>query len=286
MPSPLKALWQRWRRPPAAQPQLLILGAQKAGTTTLFDMLDGVGPFKGSTTKEVGFFSKDLFFNKGMDWYGEHFAQAGTSGIGFEATPEYLYYDFVARRVQEHLPQARFVVLLREPAARCLSAWNMFRSFNQHQPQAIYDHFTQWSNPDVRETMRQLLFTSEFPSFEQSVDTELAAMADPSAVSEPSFVRRGLYADQIDRYLKLFDRNRFLFLEQRELNEPRMVADAIGSLMDVRIDPQALKVQASNQGDYGRPDAAVDATMARLRDFYRPHNERLFQIIGRRFDWS
>ncbi len=281
----LKQLWESWRQPPPQQPRLLILGAQKAGTTTLFDMLDGVGPFRGSTTKEIGFFSKDAFYQRGMPWYLGHFGAAGTNGIGFEATPEYLYYDFVAPRIREQLPQARFVVLLREPAARCFSAWNMFRLFNRDQPQTIYEHFTQWANTDAREPLKQLLFTQPFPGFAACVETELSGLDGQPATPEPSFVRRGLYADQIERYLSLFDRDRFLFLEQNELNDPVRVASGIGKLMGTEINPLALKVQSSNQGEYGSTDEEVTRCMERLRSFYRPHNDRLFRLIGRSFDW-
>ena len=281
----LRQLWEGWRHQPPQQPRLLILGAQKAGTTTLFDMLDGVGPFKGSSTKEIGFFSKDVFYERGMPWYRGHFSAAGADGIGIEATPEYLYYDFVASRIREHLPQARFVVLLREPAARCFSAWNMFRSFNRDQPQTIYEHFTQWANADAREPLKQLLFTQPFPAFAACVESELSCLDGQASAPEPSFVRRGLYADQIERYLSLFDRNRFLFLEQSELNDPVRVAKGIGELMGTEIDPLALKVQSSNQGEYGATDEELARCMVRLRDFYRPHNERLFRLIGRSFDW-
>ena len=47
----------------------------------------------------------------------------------------------------------------------------------------------------------------------------------------------------------------------------------------------ALKVQSSNQGEYGSTDEEVTHCMERLRAFYRPHNERLFRLIGRSFDW-
>lgn len=279
--------WLRWRQGVKAQPQLVILGAQKAGTTTLFDMLDGVGPFRGSTTKEVGYFSKDVYFSKGDVWYRSHFNHhASANGIGFEATPEYLYYDFVPSRIRECLPLARFVVLLREPAQRSLSAWNMFQAFNRDQPQVIYDHFIQHANPNAREPLRRLLFASDFPSFESCVESELACM-DRNELSppEPSFVGRGLYVEQIERYLTLFDRSRFVFLEQRELNDPRRVASAIGELMETKLDPGSLKVQVSNRGDYESHSASVDATLARLRAFYQPYNERLFSLIGRTFDW-
>lgn len=267
------------------QPKLLILGAQKAGTTTLFDMLDGVGPFRGSSTKEVGFFSKDMFYERGMTWYLTHFTGAVSDHIGFEATPEYLFYNFVAKRIHEHLPDARFVVLLREPASRCFSAWNMFRTFNRDQPQAIYDHFTQFANPEAREPIKRLLFADVFPSFEACIDSELAAMDDPTALPEPSFVRRGLYAQQLEVYFKLFGRNRFLFLEQSELNDPFFVAAAVGKLMGIKLDPSNFVVQASNQGEYSPSGKLFDATMTRLREFYKPHNEQLFHLIGREFNW-
>jgi hypothetical protein len=50
-------------------PQLLIIGAQKAGTTTLYDILNRLPNFCGSIEKEPGFFIKDVLYEQGSEWY-------------------------------------------------------------------------------------------------------------------------------------------------------------------------------------------------------------------------
>lgn len=266
-------------------PKLLILGSQKAGTTTLFDMLDGAGQLKGASTKEIGYFSKDAFYNKGLTWYESFFPTHDSNLIGFEATPEYLYYDFVPERIKRTLPDAKFIVLLREPAARCLSAWNMFRLFNRDQPQAIYEHFTQYANKEARLPLKELLFAKEFPSLESCIEHELSIVNSITAPPEPSFVRRGLYAQQIQRYLELFDRERFVFLEQGDLNDLKIVSHQIEKLMGIELDTAKLKNLSSNQGEYNLSDTKTNTTLDKLRHFFQPYNEQLFNLIGRRFDW-
>ncbi len=52
------------RKLPQNVPSFLIIGAQKAGTTTLFDILDHLKPFQGSVIKEIHFFDQDENFKK------------------------------------------------------------------------------------------------------------------------------------------------------------------------------------------------------------------------------
>ena len=120
----LQAIERRMRLGTA--PDLLIVGAQKAGTTSLFNYLDARRDFLGAQRKEVRFFNQVERFARGTPWYERHF-DGRRSGLHFEATPEYLYHPDAAARIQAHYPNVRIVIILREPVARAYSAWNMYR---------------------------------------------------------------------------------------------------------------------------------------------------------------
>lgn len=268
-------------------PQLLIIGVQKAGTTTLFDMLNCCSNFCGSYDKETGFFIKDVFYKQGHEWYLKQFEQCRRDAIKFEGTPAYIYHPDAAKRIFLFNKHMKFIVVLREPATRCYSAWNMFRRFNESSPNQIFEQFTQYANPSDKDAIRNLLFTEHFPSFKQAVEDDIERYLSRSGDIEPSFVRRGIYFEQIANYLQYFSLDDFLFLEQRELNLPVALFQKISDFLNVAIDVGSVNNPIlSNVGDYLDISADNEETFLLLRDFYRPHNETLFSQIGIRYDWN
>ena len=268
-------------------PKLLILGVQKAGTTTLFEMLNRIPDFCGSNEKETGFFIRDKFYKQGMEWYLRQFQSCSHAAIKFEATPAYIYHPDAPKRIYEFNNEMKFIIVLREPVARCYSAWNMFRRFNESMADQIFTQFTQHANSPEREAIRNLLFAEHFPSFKQAVMEDLERYISKSTHIEPSFVRRGIYCEQVANYFQYFSLNDFLFLEQRELNDPAAVLQKVSKFLSVEIDLRlVINPMVSNLGDYLNCDAETGETLQLLRDFYKPYNEMLFSQIGIHYDWN
>lgn len=272
-------------------PGLLILGTAKAGTSTLFRILDSLPEFNGSEKKELRFFSMTCFHRKGPGWYHSRFNQ-NTPGLKFEATPHYLYFPAVPKRVyayqQKMKTDLKFIVLLRNPAERCYSAWNMHRSFYEKNPMDIINTHYRYYNRDIRKSLSQLLTAGEFPSFEQSVKEDLQRLKGGSKLLEPSYVRKGLYSEQIARWLKWFDRGKFLFFETRDLADADNACRQIGTFLNIRLSPvpDHLKNKAMNKGSYSPLTAETENTIKKLKEFYYPYNEKLFSILGKRYDWN
>lgn len=269
------------------KPKFLIIGVQKAGTTTLFNLLDSVPGFCGSSVKEIGYFTKDVFYQKGESWYSKQFWKCGRNSVKFEATPAYLYYPDAPKRIYSFNHDMKFIVLLREPAARCYSAWNMFRTFNESTADQIFNQFIQYADPPAKEALSKLLFSESFPSFSQAVTDDIERYVSKSSDIEPSFVRRGLYWEQISNYLNYFKLDNFLFLEQGELNHPATALQKVSDFLNVKIDLDSINdPMPSNIGDYLSYDAETEETILMLREFYNPHNEKLFNQIGVRYNWN
>lgn len=268
-------------------PQFLIIGAQKAGTTTLFDLLNGCPNFCGSSDKEPGFFAKDVFYKQGKEWYVKQFERCSRDTIKFEATPVYLYHPDAPKRIYSFNSHMKFIVVLREPATRCYSAWNMYRRFNESSPNQIYEKYVQHSNPSTKAAITNLLFTKNFPSFKQAVEDDIERYLSRSVDTEPSFVRRGIYFEQIANYLHYFSLDDFLFLEQRELNAPVALLQKISDFLNVTINASPVdNPMSSNVGDYVGERAEIEETLLLLRKFYKPHNDKLFSQIGIHYDWN
>lgn len=116
------------QRSPAAQPApsgplpgFLILGAPKAGTTTLAAWWDQHPQGYTAPEKEVEFYSSH--YDRGLDWYAGRFAGAQPGQIGCDGSPHYLYDDASLDRIAATLPEVRLLVVLREPVARAWSHW-------------------------------------------------------------------------------------------------------------------------------------------------------------------
>ncbi|HWI56250.1 MAG TPA: sulfotransferase domain-containing protein, partial [Bacillota bacterium] len=148
------------------RPDFLILGAQKAGTSSLEFFLSQHPQIKCARTKEVGFFSRDQLFQSGPGWYARQFPRRNWPGtLLFEATPEYLYYPFAAERIREFDPRMKCLILLRNPVNRAFSAWNMYRQFHsdpQIKAQTIREYL-EGTKPEVLRPLLELLDRPQFP---------------------------------------------------------------------------------------------------------------------------
>ena len=102
-------------------PDFLGLGVQKGGTTSLHCLLEQHPQVFLPSVKEVHYFS--LNFASGEAWYRSQFASAEPEQRCGEITPYYLFHPQAAARVREALPQAKLIVLLRDPVERTLSQY-------------------------------------------------------------------------------------------------------------------------------------------------------------------
>jgi hypothetical protein len=272
------------------RPDFLIVGAQKAGTSALGFFLNQHPRIKCARRKEVGFFNRDKFYALGPAWYARQFPRRlWPGGLLFEATPEYLYYPFVAERIFQFNPRIKLIVLLRNPVERAFSAWNMFKQIHSDPrvKEATIQDYLEDANPEIKAPLLELLRRPEFPAFQDCVQAEIEALrAGRPQPLEPSFVRRGLYAEQVDRFYRLFPRENIFVLESAELRADQAMclnralrflgAKETGwedkDLRDQHVRPRALEME--------------QRTSALLREFFAPHNARLCPLLGREFNWE
>ncbi len=148
-------------------PDFLIIGAAKAATTALSNMLaqhPQAGIVQG---KEPHFFSRDAVYARGWPWYQSLYAHcAGRSAVG-DASTSYSrirYFPEVVPRILAHAPEVKIIYMVRHPLERMVSAYverlgspgapNVFRSINEavsQQPMIIdssrywevFDHYRQ-----------------------------------------------------------------------------------------------------------------------------------------------
>lgn len=273
------------------RPAFIVPGAQKCGTTAVAVYLARHPRIQVATTKEPDFFSRDArYHGLGTEGYRRLFPRGRRRSLKgqlfFEASVSYLTSPVAPERMAAFDPSLRFVVMVRNPAARAYSAWNWYRTLVTVPRQR--DRFEAWledHNAQDRAAGIELLSTSGFPSFGEAIERELDSIDrhGPSPTL-PALITGGLYALHLERFLAVFPREHFLVVEDRELaDDAAATLNRILTFLGVPArewDESFAKVFV---GDYEQsPDGAV---LERLRAFYEPHNRRLFELVGRSFDW-
>lgn len=253
-----------WR----ALPDFIIIGAQKAGTTTVYDNLLKHPQVMPADIKEVHFF--DTHWQAGVNWYRAHFARrgemrAGQGAVTGEGSPYYLFHPLVAERVKQVVPQAKLIVVLRNPVDRAYSHY-------QHE---------------VRRGREPLSFEQAIEAEPQRLAGELKkVLGDASynsfALQHFSYVERGKYAEQLERWFAVFPREQFLVISSDELNKSfeatmQQVFGFLG-LSGQQID----RPKRSNVGSYEKMSGE---TRVRLTELFKPQNARLEELLGRKFGW-
>ncbi len=100
------------------------IGAQKAGTSTLYRLLRDHPQIRIPSSKEDPIFDRDTSADLVREYLDERFADPGTARCG-TVTPQYLSDPATAGRLHRFVPDAKIVVLLRDPVARAYSHYKM-----------------------------------------------------------------------------------------------------------------------------------------------------------------
>ena len=114
-------------------PNFIILGSQKAGTTSLYQVLKQHPEIFMPAKKELNFFFHKAEYAKGQNYYQRYFKNAPVNAraIG-EASPGYICHPETPKRIHRLLPNAKLIVTVREPISRAYSQyWDNRRSLSE-----------------------------------------------------------------------------------------------------------------------------------------------------------
>jgi hypothetical protein len=248
---------------PRALPGAVILGAQKSGTSSLHGYLVQQPGVIEPLRKEIHYF--DVHYGRGESWYRANFGRLGQPGLNLDSSPYYLFHPAVPRRMRALLPDAKLIVLLRDPVRRA------------------YSHY--WHERDKRR--ERLSFEQAIDAEPQRLGTSHAQLADgtlerSAAHQHFSYLARGRYAEQLAGWFAEYPRGQFLVLKFEDLaRDPLGVLNATLGFLDL---PPATKVSLEARNTRKYPPLA-EATAARLREYFEPHNRQLDLLLGRPMGW-
>ncbi len=271
---PVRYRTRRLTAPARVLPDFVILGAQKAGTTSLYAYLCAHPDVLPAARKEVHFF--DVNYDRGAGWYRSMFplagarllaARGGRTVLTGEASPYYLFHPQAPARARALIPTAKLIAVLRDPVER---AWSHYR----HEVQA------------GREPL-------SFDDALAAEPTRLAGAERTFAAGGPgathpghryhSYVARGRYADQLQAWLACYPHEQLLVLRAEDLFErPKDVWDETLAFLGLRPSrPPAFEVHNPGAGS-----AVPEPARSLLEATFRQPNADLADLLGRDQLWS
>jgi hypothetical protein len=263
----VRARYRRLTSPLRGLPSTLIIGAQRGGTTSLFNYLVRHPDVLPPLGKEVHYF--DLHYTRGPEWYRGCFPYRRQlrAAMTLDASPYYLAHPQVPERAARLLPHVKLIALLRNPIDRALS---------HHQHEVRHGHETlPFSEAIDREA-------------ERLAGEEERLQSDPDYYSfnhhRHSYTHRGLYLQQLLRWMKHYPRSQLLVVQSEWLfRDPAAATAKVHEFLG--LSPHRLeRYKPFYEGNYARempPDLR-----RRLAAYFEPHNAELFRWLGQEFDWT
>lgn len=247
------------------RPGFLIIGAQKSGTTSLFAALSQHPGCRMPAKKEIHYF--DNHYHLGVGWYLSYFPfRRGDGAITGEASPYYLFHPEAAGRAAAQLPDASLIAMLRDPADRAYSHYQMQRRRGIEEC-ATFAEAVEREEERLR-GLEELLCDPRARSF---------------AHQKLSYLSRGFYARQLRRWLAVYPRSSLLVLRSEDFfGDPRGQLGRVCGFLGIREDFQADLTPRFTAG-YSKMDPSV---RKKLRVLYREEMESLRELVGEQIRWS
>lgn len=269
--------------PLRALPDFVLIGTKRGGTTSLYRQIEQhpsylplfpsarVLPLR-ENMKGVHYF--DSHSHRSASWYRSHFAtrparalvrrRTGAAFTG-DGSPYYLFHPLAAERTRHLLPDAKLLVLLRDPVERTASHWS--------------------------EQTRNTIETLSFRDALAAEDDRLGGDADrlrrgeiltSHAHEQQSYASQSEYADSLERWMSLYPRDQLLVLFSEDFyTDPQAQLDQVFSFLGVA--PHAVEQKAVRNAAPRSP--MDDDIRAALQERFAPDVDRVAAITGTTPPW-
>jgi hypothetical protein len=260
-------LTSRWRM----RPSFIVIGAQRAGTTTLYRVLsEHPAVARPTVSKGIRYFEHE--YRRGPRWYAGHFPiialarrKHGPDAVTFESSGYYSFHPLAAGRIARDLPDVKVVMMVREPVERAYSA-------HRHELARGFE-----TEP----------FEAALELEEERIAGEVERMvADPTYDSfhhrHHAYLTRSRYSEQIDRFREELGPDRVFVVDA-----DRFFADPAGEFEQLR---SWLGLPEWTPGHVeqwnARPRTPMsDELRVRLERHFAPYDARLGEQMGRPPSW-
>lgn len=244
-----------------ALPDFLVIGAQKSGSTSLFNYLGLHSAILPSVQKEIFYFNR--YFDRGENWYRRYFPRQGDLDKGGmitgEASTTYLCSPEAPGRTHALIPNVKLIAVLREPAARAVSHYyHRVRAGREKRPLDIVfqeETLERWANGE--------------------------AIAEADSV----YLERGRYAAHIQNWLKSFPAEALLVLQSEQMfADVERVLRSVYDFLAIPNEPLVEK-RIFNEGKRPQENREETVILEHLKSVYSDMNKELKMINNVGFNW-
>jgi len=255
-------------------PDFYIIGAAKCGTTSLYQYLIRHPSVNPGIGKEIHYF-EELYY-RGENWYRacfpfefqKFFSKLMNNEIMMsgDSTPRYIDHPLVPNRINKLTPNAKFIVMLRNPIDRAFSHYNM----------------------NIKHKYETLSFEDAIKNEPDRINGELDMMEKTGKVSYKyylyAYLDRGIYVERLKQWMKIFPKENFFIIRSEDFFE-----DPSGyyhkTLEFLNLSKFELDKYGTHMGGRYNDTQIESKTRKKLESFFKPHNDELNSFLKRDFRW-
>ncbi len=179
----------------------------------------------------------------------------------------YLFHPLAPRRIAQLLPQAKLIVLLRDPVDRAYSAyWLQVRNGNET---LSFEEAIECEADRIRRERQRIIlhdggcYSLDYWRF--------------------SYLMRGIYVDQLKIWQRLYPKEQMLILRSEDyFANPAVTANRVFAFLDLC----SWETKDCRMYEHASYPEMAESTRKKLATYFQPHNERLYQLLGRDFGWT
>ena len=250
-------------------PDFIIFGTVRSATTSLYENICQHPCIKRAEHDEIGFF--DTNYKYGINWYKSHFPTINEKNNILEKekyfatgedTPFYFWSEDSRNRIFDLIPKIKLIAILRNPVDRAYSTFKLGER----------------AGNDTR-------------SFEYAVDEEIDLIKkreirfDDKKSYEGVKVNiiQSIYFEQLKHWFDKFPKEQILIISTEDFSkEPHTILKNVFEFLNVP-NKKIINLQKRKVAKY--PEMRVE-TRKLLLDYFKPYNEQLFDLLGKRFQWD
>jgi hypothetical protein len=262
--------------PLRVNPDFIIIGFHKSGTTSLYNYLIQHPNIESASEKELEFFS--YAYDRGMSYYKLQFPtkikkwlierKTKNKFLTGEASPAYSYHPYAPERIKKNLPNVKLIVLLRNPIDRAYSDYNQDIR-RDWQPNVSFEDAISQENSHYKKMMSEL-------------KNDLIKHHNVNW-KRKGYLTIGKYVIHLEKWIKLFGKEQIFFINTFDLeNNLENTLKSLYEFLGVHyIQPQNLSKK--NVGKYNK---MLSSTRENLIEYYKEYNKQLEDMLSLKFNWN
>jgi hypothetical protein len=254
-----------------AEIDFFMVGVMKSGTTSLYNYMIENPYIFPPLYKEIHYF--DDRPHRSMSWYRSNFIskrqkesiskKAGKKIATGEATPTYIFRRSIAEKIKKSFPDTRIIILLRNPVGRAYSEFNFIKRFYN-----IEEDFLSYASREIDWIQQQ--------SFRHVEEIYQVYSKEPTLL-------RGVYHWFVKDYYDVFGRDKVMVINADDFFKN---TDAVYRRTLNFLDIEYVELPKYEKYDQGNKyDKMSEEARKLVGDFYAPHNQALFDLIGEAYKW-